>query len=140
MKPRNSTEVKKRIYRVVSFKKKSRAYKENGLRVRKERRENIILKSFIGCCLAILFIYGCYLAYDNIFNYEIITHIEKWEGDGSWKDVEYNSEVICEEGINVEEYWALDKKVLYSCLYLDNRSCSGKGKICLIKTTERIRK
>ena len=105
-----------------------------------KKSDFIVLKAFIGCVLAILTILTGYYIYDLIFNYETIVHVEKYVSDGLFKEFPYDSEVICEEGILLEKYKGLNKKIVYGCIGLENGRCKGYGKICLVKTRERIRK
>jgi len=105
-----------------------------------EKKNNTILKSFIGCILAILLLASIAFMYDRIFNFEKQVNIEKYIGDGSVKSIDYNSEVICEEGNVVEKYTGARVQNIYSCLKLIDGKCSGDGKICLIKNTIRVRK
>jgi hypothetical protein len=45
----------------------------------------------------------------------------------------YNTQILCEEGVDVIGYTALNNKVIYGCLTLINGHCSGEGKSCIIK-------
>ena len=40
--------------------------------------------------------------------------------------------IVCEEGVSVENYEALGQKYIYSCLEREGLKCAGVGKICLI--------
>ena len=50
----------------------------------------------------------------------------------------YEYEIMCEEGIDVEEYEPLNEKIIFSCMRLGNHKCIGEGKICIIKKTEQV--
>lgn len=105
------------------------------------KKDKIILKSFIGCLLAIILILIITLSYDRIFNFETITHKDKFVGAGQVKNYPLNSNILCESGIVVNRYEYLGHITLYSCLLMDdNYMCSGFGKICLIEYKERVRK
>jgi len=98
----------------------------------------IFIGTFIGCLLAIFLIISSYYVYDKTFNYQTVITTEKWTADGSIKVVDSNAKVTCEDGIVISTFYNYIN--LYSCLSINNGRCSGKDKICLIETRERVRK
>jgi len=50
----------------------------------------------------------------------------------------YKYEILCEADIDVREYEALNQKIIFSCISLENRKCIGEGKTCIIKKTEKV--
>jgi hypothetical protein len=108
----------------------------------KNQEERTILKSCIGCLFAFLIIGSIYYIWDLTFNFETIEKIERLDVQGGTiKSYPYTAKIICEDGAYIGEYFGSRKKVIYGCLSLSNDfKCSGQGKICLIKTKERIRK
>jgi len=102
---------------------------------------NVILLSFVGTIFAILFL-GCfYYIYDYNYNYKTVETLERLDVQANTiKEYPISSNILCEEGVSVQRLTGLKKIIIYGCLNLNNNVCSGEGKICLIKTTERVRK
>lgn len=104
-------------------------------------KKEIVLLAFYGCLLAILLVGASYFAYDKTFNYETIETTQKIDVKGSTIMFIGNAEVLCEDGVHVSDYGFFNKQqTIYGCLKLEGWRCAGEGKVCIIKTTERIRK
>jgi hypothetical protein len=104
-------------------------------------KKGIVLLAFYGCLLAILLVGASYFAYDKIFNYETIETIQKIDVKGNTMMFVGNADVLCENGVHVSDYGFFNKQqTIYGCLEVKERRCAGDGKICIIKTTERVRK
>jgi hypothetical protein len=108
-----------------------------------KENQNIILKSCIGCLIAILLVSVNYSIYNYYFNYKTIESIERLDVKET-TIVSVKGEIFCEEGVDIVRSLNKDEKTIYGCLHLIRENgivrCSGEGKICLIKTKERIRK
>lgn len=94
-----------------------------------------ILLIIIGIMIGIMAIYIILFVPRRICTFEEST--EKWIVD-SVRDFPLDSEIMCEDGVEIEKYLSLNEKTIYDCLSLVNNKCSGFGKTCLIKTKKKI--
>jgi hypothetical protein len=94
----------------------------------------VMVKLFITLIVFGLLVFT--ILYYTVFTQEIST-IEKVivTDDTYLNNYDNNKEIICENGVSVNRLLFYTK--IFSCLRLENGACTGTGKVCLIKSTER---
>ena len=108
------------------------------------KNDKIILKSFIGCILAILVLSLIFYILYLIFAFKTIEHSEVYISNGEAKTFPWNYNILCENGLEVIQFPIIDGKHILGCsrIIYEGRliKCSGEGKMCIIKWKERVKR